>query len=158
MAELPVPHAPHALAFAILLTLLVLRSKHTLRGLSAQRAWIGDVERSPSSSARLDVLALDPKLPCQELTEKIRSELISNAEEEAAPIVAGHPGVHGLAAWLSVSLPLHEVNLEGVNVEENMFRTSGQLCHGEDPPDPGINTKLGTSKFQKGIAETRVHT
>ena len=62
--------------------------------------------------------ALDQKLPWQELTEKIRSELISNAEEEAAPIVAGaelstetggeasplnasagHPGVHGLAAW-----------------------------------------------------------
>mmetsp|Transcript_117931 Transcript_117931/g.279912 ORF Transcript_117931/g.279912 Transcript_117931/m.279912 type:complete len:1449 (+) Transcript_117931:65-4411(+) len=47
---------------------------------------------SPSSSARLD-----------ELTEKIRSELISNAEEEAAPIVAGHPGVHGLAFGVPAS-------------------------------------------------------
>ncbi|CAE7528868.1 unnamed protein product [Symbiodinium sp. CCMP2592] len=47
---------------------------------------------STSSSARLD-----------ELTEKIRSELISNAEEEAAPIVAGHPGVHGLAFGVPAS-------------------------------------------------------
>ena len=42
-----------------------------------------------------------------------------------------------------------------------MFRTSGQLCHGEDTPDPGVVTlsweyRSCKSKLQKDTAETRV--
>eukprot|EP00439_Symbiodinium_sp_Y106_P052511 s3007_g7.t1 len=64
---------------------------------------IGSCKLPPGSAAGLDRRSTSSSARLDELTEKIRSELISNAEEEAAPIVAGHPGVHGLAFGVPAS-------------------------------------------------------